>query len=132
LILSTEELAPRDIPEVSDLHVNHHEVTLYLPPGAGVEISDAAYGYPDGIENLPEGDPENPVYYFNFFELVYLEDNIHPNNLEGSNNLERSNNIERSSFSFSEPIEDKEVVNSSNISLNNYNNEGSPLLIWYK
>ena len=110
-----------------DLHVNHHDVTLYLPPGVdSVNLSDAAQGYPDGIENLPEGDPENPVYYFNFFELVYLEDYIHPNNLEGSNNLERSNKIERSSFSFSEPIEDKEVVNSPNISLNNYNNEGFP------
>ena len=111
-----------------DLHVNHHEVTLYLPPGVdSVNLSDAAEGYPDGIENLPEGDPENPVYYFNFFELVNLEDYIDPDNLEGSNDLERSNNIERSSFSFSEPIEDKEVVNSPNISLNNYNNEGSPL-----
>jgi hypothetical protein len=113
---------------VPDLHVNHHEVTLYLPPGVdSVNLSDAAEGYPDGIENLPEGDPENPVYYFNFFELVNLEDYIDPDNLEGSNDLERSNNIERSSFSFSEPIEDKEVVNSPNISLNNYNNEGSPL-----
>jgi hypothetical protein len=119
---------PWDIPEVPDLHVNHHEVTLYLPPGVdSVNLSDAAEGYPDGIENLPEGDPENPVYYFNFFELVNLEDYIDPDNLEGSNDLERSNNIERSSFSFSEPIEDKEVVNSPNISLNNYNNEGSPL-----
>ena len=110
-----------------DLHVNHHDVTLYLPPGVdSVNLSDAAQGYPDGIENLPEKDPENPVYYFNFFELVFLEDYIHRDNLEGSNNLERSNNIERSSFSFSEPIEDKEVVNSPNISLNNYNNERSP------
>ena len=118
---------PRDIPEVPDLHVNHHEITIYLPPGVdSVNLSDAAQGYPDDIENLPEEDPENPVYYFNFFELVYLEKYIHPNNLEGSNNLERSNNIEPSSFSFSEPIEDKEVVNSPNISLNNYNNERSP------
>jgi len=113
---------------VPDLHVNHHEVTLYLPPGVdSVNLSDAAEGYPDDIENLPEGDPENPVYYLNFFELVQLEDYINPDNLEGSNNLERPNNIERSSFSFSEPIEDKEVVNSPNISLNNYNNEESPL-----
>jgi len=55
---------------VPDLHVNHHDVTLYLPPGVdSVDLSDAAQGYPDGIENLPEGDPENPVYYFNFFEF---------------------------------------------------------------